>query len=839
GSTAPNLSVVGLRNVLFQGLTILGGQTGVQITPISDSSPTSVSIDNCTITRIAGGGAPAGIAVEGGATVFITRSTISGNSGSGILGFDGAQITLNETRLDANTEEGIFALNSNVQILNSTISNNKTTGAYLEACSGTLDRSTFAKNLGDFGDGCEVVDGRFDISNNTFESNDRAGIGLFTATKNGSGPVVTISKNILRSNNNYGVLINPASDVRLDGNLIKGNGQGVYITGSSNALLVNNIITTSQGFTRKYSNGWSSWTRSYPGNGLDTTEATGTFRVVNNTFWSNQNGILAGYTTTVSNSIFSSLNASDFGAILPENVQFSLFNESTSVTKTNITGVPRFLDTGSENYQLDAGSPGLDAGSNSVADLPFLDYNRRLRAAGTAVDMGAVESASTSPLVFPLLVNGNPPVLGDDFTTGFAVLNAGTTYSQVGFTYFSTSGEQLAVSARRPLVPGAQVPILGFQLFNFDPSKSQIGAVLADSFEKLVGFFLLFDSEFKRFADGVDVSGNAGTDLLFMRHEYDATGKSKYCLFNPGFSPASVSASLYSRDGVVVGTPKTSTLVPKGQYVFTFDTVTTSSGYVRVRSDRPVAGVELFGDSNELSALSAVPPRAEGRLYFPHFAVNQGFTTILGIVNASGAPTRIILRAFGSDGNQLGGPVSRALPASAQLLEPVASLFGIAEGPLSSGYVVAEGDSGGLVGFTGFRYDDGRVRSAAAVPANSVPKKRLLFSHIAHQTAAGSGGTYQTGIALLNPFALGVQYTIRVFDGTGVKIAEKTERIGPGERISRMLSHPVVGAGYFTQPMPLSTGHIEVSSDYGLLGFELFFTEDFSQLASVPAQTPD
>jgi hypothetical protein len=50
------------------------------------------------------------------------------------------------------------------------------------------------------------------------------------------------------------------------------------------------------------------------------------------------------------------------------------------------------------------------------------------------------------------------------------------------------------------------------------------------------------------------------------------------------------------------------------------------------------------------------------------------------------------------------------------------------------------------------------------------------------------------------------------------------------------LSHPVAGAGFFTQSLSLGSGHVEVLTDYGLLGFELFFTEDYSQLASVPAQ---
>ncbi len=98
---------------------------------------------------------------------------------------------------------------------------------------------------------------------------------------------------------------------------------------------------------------------------------------------------------------------------------------------------------------------------------------------------------------------------------------------------------------------------------------------------------------------------------------------------------------------------------------------------------------------------------------------------------------------------------------------------------------------------------------------------------------------YQTGIALLNPLGIPTRYTMQVYDGTGKKVAEKTDVIGAGEKISKILSHPAAGAGYFSQPLLLGSGHIEVTSDYGLIGFELFFTEDLSQLASVPAQISD
>ena len=95
-----------------------------------------------------------------------------------------------------------------------------------------------------------------------------------------------------------------------------------------------------------------------------------------------------------------------------------------------------------------------------------------------------------------------------------------------------------------------------------------------------------------------------------------------------------------------------------------------------------------------------------------------------------------------------------------------------------------------------------------------------------------------TGIALLNPYGVPVRYNLKVYNGAGAKQAEMSDVLNPGQKVAKLLSYPTPGAGFFTQSLPLGNGHVEVVSDYGLLGFELFFAEDVSQLVSVPAQIP-
>ena len=283
-------------------------------------------------------------------------------------------------------------------------------------------------------------------------------------------------------------------------------------------------------------------------------------------------------------------------------------------------------------------------------------------------------------------------------------------------------------------------------------------------------------------------------------------------------------------------TPKTATIPAKGQYIFGFNSVTASSGYVRVQSDRPISGLELDGNTQQIAVMGAVSPGSEARLFFPHIALNQGYSTLIGIVNPGGVTANLTLTAYDNSGQVLGTPAAVSLAANAQLVQSASSLLGISSASLVTGYVVAQSDQPGVQGFTGYDYDDGVHKSAVTAPVDSVPRQRLLFSHIANDVPAGGGKTYQTGIALLNPFGASIDYTMKVFDGSGNLVAQLNDKIGPHQKIARVLSHPTAGVGFFTQPMALASGHVEVQTTYALLGFELFYTQDLSELASVPAQ---
>jgi len=326
-----------------------------------------------------------------------------------------------------------------------------------------------------------------------------------------------------------------------------------------------------------------------------------------------------------------------------------------------------------------------------------------------------------------------------------------------------------------------------------------------------------------------------------MRHQSGSGRTTSYVIFNPGINSANITATLHSSNGSAV-TQQTATIAAKGHTVLQFNSGT-PTGYVSVRTDPPVpvSGVELVGNQNVMAALGGFTPDTHARLFFPHYAVGGNYSTQVGIVNTNAsAAVTLALSAYDNNGNLLGNLESVTLQPGEQLLKTMTELFGISsDGPLQTGYLIAQSDQAGILGFTDFSYSDGIAASDATIPADSAPSRRLLFSHIANGVPAGTGVPYLTGIALLNPFGMAVEYTMSVYDGEGTLKAQATQTIGPRQKVAKILSHPDQGVGFFTQGLTLGNGHIEVTTDCGLMGLELFFTEDVSQLASVPAQTGD
>jgi minor extracellular serine protease Vpr len=827
GSPA-NIQIIGLKDVLLQGLTVDGGYTGVQLYQPAASVPLSATIDQSTISNSSGDSGASGVWIDGGGIVEITHSTVSGSQGTGVIAglyAHGTQLSVLNSVVQGNGSDGLDAMGSNVDIANSTFSSNVGAGVYLDYCSGTVRGNTFSGNQPSRisnGDGLQIADGTVTVRGNLFSANTDGGLALFAGDKTGLGPTVQILGNTLRGNGYYGIYSNPAVSLVADGNLIEDNAGGLGLASTSSALLRNNIIVRS--------------TDSGIGDGVRIGSGSNV-RMVNNTIYRNtlRGVLLSGGSVSIANTIVASNKGGDTQGV-----------SSGSISSSLISVAPGMTNPDSDDFSLAVGSPAIDAGSNSAADLPFLDYTGRLRVSSSStlpgqgtVDIGAEEANSQYPLVYPFVVSGNPATFGSTFRTGIAFSNPTGSTAQVNLTAYNGSGTLLSGSdnpAVKPLSVEGQLAILDFELFGYDSTASTVSSVLASSDSKIVGFNLVCDPEFSLFSTGANASSEAGQDLLFMRHQNDANGTANYVVFNPGVNTANITASLFNASGVI-NTQTATSIAPKGQANLSFSSAALSSGYLRVKSDRPVSGVEVVGNTTRQAALGAFSPGSQSQLFFPHFAVGGNYTTQVGIVNPGTSAVSLNLSAYDDNGTFLGAKNSISLLAGGQLLQSISGLFGIsAAGSLRTGYLVAEADQPGIMGFTDYSYDDGVHSSDATIPADSVPSQTLLFSHIAEGVNAGTGVPYRTGIALLNPYGTQVTYTIRVYDGAGTLVAQAENTIAPHQKVAKILSYPDAGVGFFAPDMILGNGHVEVTTDYGLLGLELFFTEDISQLASVPAQ---
>ena len=842
-----DIQVIGLQNVLLEGLIINYGYTGIEVSGIAievsgaaQEVPVSVGIDKSTISYSSGDAGAMGILIDGGQVVDITNSTVQYSAGTGIVSgspYAVTQLTVLNSMVQGNSNYGLYANGLNVDMFNSTFTANSGAGSILESCSGTIKGNTFTQNQGfyysdgyyAYGDGLDIGDGNLLVQNNLFDSNSDAGLALFSASATGYGPAVQVRGNTMHSNGDYGIVSEPAFSLVADSNLIEDNYGGVHLSDTNPALLTNNIIVRSKG--GNYSTG------------VFVDDPVTSASIINNTIYANRYGVAnwVGASVYLANSIVYGNGTNLYGV------------SCSSCTSDD----PLFNNPTANDFSLKAGSPlasspAIDHGSNSVQGLPFLDYSGRLRVASAAgagqgtVDIGAMEYNSLYPLVFPLAANGNQPSIGGTFTTGIALLNPNTSSSQVSLTAYTGSGSVLGTSTNppngQPLGAENRFASLYWQLFSFGQNATEMGSVLGTSNRKLTGFSTISDTNFKQFLTGTNATSQTGTDLVFMRHEYDANGTANYVISNPGVNSAPITATLYNTTGPT-GQAQNTTIAAKGQTVIHFNSTTLSSGYVRVQSlsGYPLSGVETVGTSTRQAGLGAFSPGSEARIFFPHYAVGGGVTTQIGIVNPGTSAVNVTLTAYDNNAD-LVGKTSFQIAPDGQFLGSVADVFQIPTGGATQvGYLVAQGDQPGIMGYTDFTYynSGGSPIADATVPADSVPSNTLFFSQIVNHepSSSGTGAFFWTGIALVNPFGTQVPYTMTVYDQSGNFVTSGNFTLGPHQKVSEILSYPGISGVFFAQDLQLPSGYVKVSSDYGLIGVTIFYTDDLSQMASVPAQT--
>ncbi|MDI6781244.1 MAG: right-handed parallel beta-helix repeat-containing protein [bacterium] len=182
------------------------------------------------------------------------------------------------------------------------------------------------------------------ITNNIISGNSRDGIYCYS-----SSPIIT--NNTISGNNNSGICCSSASPSIINNTISENSWDGIYCSSSSSPNIYNNIIT--------------------------------------------ENG-----TTSASNyGIYSSSGSIDYNCIWGNGYGSSNNYSDCFAGLHDISVNPRFIGGG--NYHLQANSPCINKGTNTIRDLPETDRDGNPRILQTTVDMGAYESC------YPGTITGN------------------------------------------------------------------------------------------------------------------------------------------------------------------------------------------------------------------------------------------------------------------------------------------------------------------------------------------------------------------------------------------------------------------------------------------------
>ncbi len=191
---------VTLRNLVVVPLTGATGNTGITIGVAS-----TLTVEGCLIANLSS----FGMVTNGGASLFMTDSTIRDNADTGIWLLGGSKATITRTTLKGNGN-GIFVISDGVGLLS------KLDIAY-SILSGNSNGVTIWSEA-------TMADVMVSIKDSQIVRN--ANVGVSTNSFNGSNVWVTVSGNII-SNNGTGVASNDqGTKVLAFGNTVSGNGTG-------------------------------------------------------------------------------------------------------------------------------------------------------------------------------------------------------------------------------------------------------------------------------------------------------------------------------------------------------------------------------------------------------------------------------------------------------------------------------------------------------------------------------------------------------------------------------------------------------------------------------------
>jgi hypothetical protein len=255
-------------------------------------------------------------------------------------------------------------------------------------------------------------------------------------------------------------------------------------------------------------------------------------------------------------------------------------------------------------------------------------------------------------------------------------------------------------------------------------------------------------------------------------------------------------------------------------------------GYIRLDSNVAVAAWERIETPLSWSALrgrAAEEIQSTTLALAPHFAVGGEYSSVLNLMNPTGAPLSLELTAVDNNGRSIGTPINVTLAPGqlrrSMMAEFLAAVTTISPQPLISGYIRIrnlQGDAFQIVGDLEISVANrGATRAASMLyPISDAPAQSWTVPF------AVSDGGYFTGYAIANPNELLAAQTdvqVDIIGPAGNVLSTRSISLSPRSRESALIP-PGVTSGYlrFTSNLP-----IHVMSSIG--------TVDGRALDSLPA----
>lgn len=442
-------------------------------------------------------------------------------------------------------------------------------------------------------------------------------------------------------------------------------------------------------------------------------------------------------------------------------------------------------------------------------------------------------------LYYPRLASSAGDSDNPSEVTGIALVNLGAADAQVELWAMNADGTEMKGEGITNPIPirfarSEQRAIQDSELFGKNlPQQGANGWLRLKSDQAQVsGFFLTYDNSVA-VMDGADVGSEVMTTIIFP--EIEGEGTTRLQVVNPGSTAATLQLELRKGDGTLRSlTVVEKTVNPGGVLTeevgkLFADAKPESTDYVRVTSNRGVAGFEYLGKQWKYGAGVNGQDGMKGAatLYCPQYVVGgAAYRSMLSVVNLDGTAGTVKLSFIGNDGKVLGAERTASIAGYGKLRIADQKYFLDAGSSTVDGYVVVTTSGVKLAGSVVFG-DQGGESYEAALPLVSGLKTSLVFGQVA------SGGSYFTGAAMANPSATEANYTLEVYASDGKLVGKKTGVIPPRGRSINLLT------GYFEglAPVVMYSGYIRVVSDRGLAAFALFGTSNGTALSAVPAQT--